>query len=127
MSKDIGLVDAELREGNSLVETIYTSDVHINKQGYIAFQTNPSGIEISYGEELADGPHTLQVVLPGKGAWLTYLDTGGRRYDTTGTLTVTVSEQQIKQKGNFDVSFLYEGKNINMKGTFEGKRFIEKR
>ena len=91
MSKDTGLMDAKLKEGEFVIKEIYTSDVHINKQGYIAFQTNPGGIEISYGEELADGPHTLQVVLPGEGAWLTYVDTGGRRYDTTGTLTVTVS------------------------------------
>ncbi|MGF6488651.1 hypothetical protein [Pseudomonas frederiksbergensis] len=124
MSKDTGLMDAKLKEGEFVIKEIYTSDVHIDKQGYIALQTNPGGIEINYGEELADGPHTLQVVLPGEGAWLTYVDTGGRRYDTKGTLTVTVSERQIKQKGNFNVSFLYNGKGIQMEGTFEGKRSI---
>jgi hypothetical protein len=125
MSQDIGLMKVKF-EGNPDFKEIYTTDVHITKQTYLALQ-NPSTIDIRYGTELLDGTHSLNVVLPGpsEGVRLLYIGTDGSHYDAEGTLTVTVSKQQIAQEGHFNVSFSDKtGKDIQMEGTFEGRRSI---
>ena len=94
-----------------------TKDVHNFLSGFAAFVVRNS-LRIGYGSDLPDGAHTVEVA-PREGKYLR-LELNGQVFETTGKVSVTVSNQQAKQVGNFEVHFTDGlGRKVDAKGDYE--------
>ena len=96
-----------------------TENVSMSRFGFFA-QEGDGSLSISYGDSLPEGTHTIEVV-PGIDKYV-HVKVGGQHFDTTGSVTVEVSEQESRQVGNFVVYFDDGlGRKVEAIGNYEAK------
>lgn len=96
-----------------------TESVSTYLSGFVAHM-GLNSLRIGYGSNLADGAHTIEVA-PRQGEYLTFIF-NEEYFDAAGSVTVTVSNQQAKQVGNFEVHFTDGlGREVEAIGSYEAE------
>jgi hypothetical protein len=77
---------------------------------------------VNYGVPLEVGEHTLEVGSSPDVAVRVSAGDGDVGKNTTGIIKVTISENQTKQVGSFDVMYVdHFGRDLQLIGSYEGK------
>lgn len=105
----------------------FTDNVQMTVQTFTASELldQKRALQINYGLPLKDGTHVLEIGSD-KPAQLEY-KARDRYLPTRGTVEVTVSNNQGKQVGNINVTYLDEiGRTVQLTGKYEVEYFIKK-